>query len=86
MLFTDGLFEWRTGPGSERLGEDGLLAMARDLAALPAAGFVDALIDRTEAAASGYGGLDDDVAVVHLRWRQAVRPPVTQLLRPGSAG
>ena len=69
VLFTDGLFEWRVGPGSERLGEDGLLAMARDLAALPAAEFVDALIDRTEAAASRYGGLGDDVAVVHLGWQ-----------------
>jgi serine phosphatase RsbU (regulator of sigma subunit) len=69
VLFTDGLFEWRVGPGSERLGEDGLLAMARDLAALPPAEFVDALIERTEAAASRYGGLGDDVAVVHLGWQ-----------------
>ncbi len=45
VLFTDGLFEGRAGPGSERLGEDGLLAMARDLATLPAAAFVDALLD-----------------------------------------
>jgi hypothetical protein len=43
--------------------------MARDLAALPAAAFVDALIEQTEAAASDYGGLDDDVAVIHLGWR-----------------
>jgi len=71
VLFTDGLFEGRTGPGSQRLGEEGLLAMARDLAALPAAAFVDALIERTEAAASSYGGLADDVAVVHLRWAVA---------------
>jgi serine phosphatase RsbU (regulator of sigma subunit) len=69
VLFTDGLFEWRVGPGSERLGEDGLLAMARELAALPPAEFVDALIDRAEAAASRYGGLGDDVAVVHLGWK-----------------
>ena len=69
VLFTDGLFEWRVGPGSERFGEEGLLAMARDLAALPATEFVDALIERTEAAASGYGGLGDDVAVVHLGWK-----------------
>ena len=45
--------------------------MARNLAALPAAEFVDALIDGTEAAASQYGGLADDVAVVHLRWTAA---------------
>ncbi len=71
VLFTDGLFEGRVGPGSERLGEAGLVAMARSLAALPAADFVDALIDGTEAAASQYGGLADDVAVVHLRWTAA---------------
>ena len=68
VLFTDGLFEGRVGPGSERLGEEGLVAMARDLAARPAAEFVDALIDSAEAAASAYGGLADDVAVVHLGW------------------
>ena len=43
----------------------------RELAALPSAAFVDALIDRTEAAASQYGGLADDVAVVHLGWKAA---------------
>jgi serine phosphatase RsbU (regulator of sigma subunit) len=69
MLFTDGLFEGRTGPGSERLGEGGLLAMARELAGRPAAAFVDGLIERVEAATAPYGGLADDVAVVHLRWR-----------------
>jgi serine phosphatase RsbU (regulator of sigma subunit) len=69
VLFTDGLFECRTGPGSERLGEDGLLAVARELAAAPAVAFVDSLIERVEAASSPYGGLADDVAVVHLGWR-----------------
>jgi serine phosphatase RsbU (regulator of sigma subunit) len=71
VLFTDGLFEGRTGPGSQRLGEDGLLALARELAALPAAAFVDTLLDRTEAAASRHGGLADDIAVVHLGWSAA---------------
>jgi serine phosphatase RsbU (regulator of sigma subunit) len=71
VLFTDGLFEGRTGPGSERLGEEGLLAMARELAARPAAAFVDGLIERIEKATAPYGGLADDVAVVHLRWRGA---------------
>ena len=71
VLFTDGLFEGRTGPGSERLGEEGLLAMARELAARPAAAFVDGLIERIETATAPYGGLADDVAVVHLRWRGA---------------
>jgi serine phosphatase RsbU (regulator of sigma subunit) len=69
MLFTDGLFEGRTGPGSERLGEEGLLAMARELADRLAPAFVDGLIERIEAATAPYGGLADDVAVVHLRWR-----------------
>jgi serine phosphatase RsbU (regulator of sigma subunit) len=68
VLFTDGLFEGRTGPGSERLGEDGLLAVAGELAALPAAAFVDRLIERVETAAALYGGLTDDVAVVHVSW------------------
>jgi serine phosphatase RsbU (regulator of sigma subunit) len=69
MLFTDGLFEGRTGPGSERLGEEGLVTMARELADRPAAAFVDGLIERVETATAPYGGLADDVAVVHLRWR-----------------
>jgi serine phosphatase RsbU (regulator of sigma subunit) len=69
VLFTDGLFECRTGPGSERLGEEGLLARARELAGLPPAAFTDGLIERIEAAAAPYGGLADDVAVVHLGWR-----------------
>jgi hypothetical protein len=71
VLFTDGLFEGRIGPGSQRLGEDGLVTMARDLGPLPSAAFVDALMARTDAAAGRYGGLADDVAVVHLRWKDA---------------
>ena len=69
VLFTDGLFEGRIGPGSERLGEDGLLARARELSGLPPAPFVDRLIERIETAAAPYGGLADDVAVVYLGWR-----------------
>ena len=68
LLYTDGLFEGRTGPRGQRLGEDGLLALAGELAALRAADFADALLERTELAASPYGGLADDVAVVHLGW------------------
>ncbi len=70
VLYTDGLFEGRTGPHGQRLGEDGLLRLARELAALPAAGFADALLERTELAASPYGGLADDVALVHLAWTE----------------
>jgi serine phosphatase RsbU (regulator of sigma subunit) len=69
VLFTDGLFEGRTGPGSERLGEDGLLDMARELASLPAALFVDRLMERVEAATAPYGGVADDIAVLHMGWR-----------------
>ncbi len=69
VLFTDGLFEGRAGPAGHRLGEDGLADMARSLAALPPAGFVDGLIGRAEAAAAQYGGLADDVAVVDLGWQ-----------------
>ena len=69
VLFTDGLFEGRVGPRSQRLGEEGLLAMARDLAMLPPSSFVDTLLDTTEAAAAPYGGLADDVAIVHLGWK-----------------
>ncbi|WP_411977475.1 PP2C family protein-serine/threonine phosphatase [Streptomyces brevispora] len=67
VLFTDGLFEGRTGPGS-RLGEDGLLAMARRHGALTARSFVDTLVDEASEAAAPYGGLADDVAVLHLGW------------------
>jgi serine phosphatase RsbU (regulator of sigma subunit) len=71
VLFTDGLFEGRTGPGNERLGEEGLLELARSAAALPPEGFVDRLVGSAEALAEDYGGLADDVAVVHLQWNQA---------------
>ncbi len=69
VLFTDGLFEGRAGPGNQRLGEEGLLVMARGLAMLPPSGFVDTLLDTTEAAAAPYGGLADDVAIVYLGWK-----------------
>ncbi|MFD5519351.1 PP2C family protein-serine/threonine phosphatase [Streptomyces sp. NPDC127066] len=68
VLFTDGLFEGRVGRGTERLGEEGLLAMARELDALSPAAFVDGLIDGAEALAEAQGGLADDVAVLYLRW------------------
>ena len=67
VLFTDGLFEGRTGP-STRLGEDGLLRVARKLGALPPGAFVDALVEEATEGAAPYGGLADDVAVLHLGW------------------
>lgn len=69
VLFTDGLFEGRTGQDT-RLGEEGLLAMARDLSALPARPFVDALVAGATEGAAPYGGLADDVAVLHLAWKR----------------
>jgi serine phosphatase RsbU (regulator of sigma subunit) len=66
VLLTDGLFEAHSGRGDERLGENGLLELARPLAALPGPAFVDALIDQAEARAQGHGGFRDDVAVVRV--------------------
>ena len=66
VLLTDGLFEGHSGRGAERLGEDGLLELARPLAALPGPAFVDALIDQAEELAQAHGGFSDDVAVVRV--------------------
>lgn len=66
VLLTDGLFEAHSGPGAERLGENGLLELARPLASLPGPAFVDALIDQAEARAQAHGGFSDDVAVVRV--------------------
>ncbi|MER7922704.1 fused response regulator/phosphatase [Streptomyces sp. NPDC096057] len=68
VLFTDGLFEGHVGRGSERLGEDGLLSLAREGAALAPEPFVDELIASAERLAEAQGGLADDVAVMHLHW------------------
>ncbi|THA35219.1 response regulator [Streptomyces sp. A1277] len=68
VLFTDGLFEGRTGPRT-RLGEEGLLDMARSRAQLAARPFIDALVAGASEAATPHGGLADDVAVLHLGWR-----------------
>jgi serine phosphatase RsbU (regulator of sigma subunit) len=66
LLLTDGLFEGYCGSGTQRLGEDGLLALARSNADLPGAAFVDALIDSAEQLALPRGGLTDDIAVVRV--------------------
>ncbi|MGW0582825.1 PP2C family protein-serine/threonine phosphatase [Streptomyces sp. NPDC002920] len=68
VMFTDGLFEGYVGRGAERLGEAGLLAVAREEAALAPEPFVDRLIERVGGLAESQGGLADDVAVVHLCW------------------
>lgn len=66
VLLTDGLFEGHSGQGNERLGEDGLLELARSLADLPGREFVDALINGAEDRARAHGGLTDDIAVVRV--------------------
>ncbi|WP_372462155.1 PP2C family protein-serine/threonine phosphatase [Nocardia rosealba] len=73
MLFTDGLFEGHVGDGSRRLGEDGLLALANTLPTAHPDEFVDALIERVEDQAATAGGLDDDVAILYVRWRDNER-------------
>ncbi len=77
MLFTDGLFEGHTGTGNDRLGEAGLLELAKSLASLDSDMFVDRLISEAEARAESRGGLVDDVAALHLRWVDPV-PAGTQ--------
>jgi serine phosphatase RsbU (regulator of sigma subunit) len=66
LLLTDGLFEGYSGPGNQRLGEDGLLALARSHARLPGPAFVDALIDGAQELAQPHGGLTDDIAVLRV--------------------
>ena len=66
LLLTDGLFEGHSGHGEQRLGEDGLLEVARSLATLPGAEFVDALISAAEQRAQSHGGIADDIAVLRV--------------------
>jgi serine phosphatase RsbU (regulator of sigma subunit) len=66
LLLTDGLFEGYSGKGNTRLGEDGLLELARRHAHLPGPAFVDALIDGAQRLAEPRGGLTDDIAVVRV--------------------
>lgn len=66
LLLTDGLFEGHSGEGNERLGEEGLLELAREVASLPGPQFVETLIHRAEERAQPHGGLTDDIAVVRV--------------------
>ncbi|MFD8725954.1 PP2C family protein-serine/threonine phosphatase [Streptomyces sp. NPDC059629] len=70
VLFTDGLFEGRTAP-SKRLGEEGLLRLAMQHGHLPGQEFIDALVRGAASKAAPFGGLTDDVAVLHLGWNAA---------------
>ncbi|MFE3200116.1 PP2C family protein-serine/threonine phosphatase [Embleya sp. NPDC059237] len=73
VVFTDGLFEGRTEP-SARLGEDGLLRLATHYSHLPSQEFVDALVGGVASMAAPFGGLADDVAVLHLGWNPPTSP------------
>nr|WP_155764180.1 SpoIIE family protein phosphatase [Mycobacterium colombiense] len=66
LLLTDGLFEGYSGQGTQRLGEDGLLALAREHASKPGPAFVDALINGAQELAQPRGGLTDDIAVLRV--------------------
>jgi len=66
LLLTDGLFEGHSGAGNARLGEEGLLELARSRATLTGSAFVDALIAGAEEKAALHGGLSDDIAVVRV--------------------
>ncbi|WP_246398726.1 PP2C family protein-serine/threonine phosphatase [Mycobacterium vicinigordonae] len=66
LLLTDGLFEGYAGISGRRLGEAGLLDLARRHAESPGPEFVDAIIDGAEELARGMGGLSDDIAVVRV--------------------
>jgi serine phosphatase RsbU (regulator of sigma subunit) len=66
VLLTDGLIEGRSGRGTERLMEAGLLELARTYAHLPGRDFVNALIGDVERRAQSVGGITDDIAVVRV--------------------
>lgn len=66
LLLTDGLYEGYAGRGRERLGEGGLLELARRHVALSGPAFVDALIDAAQGRAQTHGGLTDDIAVLRV--------------------
>lgn len=66
VLLTDGLFEGHAGIGEQRLGEEGLLELARSVAGLPGPEFIDALIEGAERLAQSHGGISDDIAVLRV--------------------
>lgn len=70
VLYTDGLIEGKTGTGPERLGEDGLLDIARQHRDLPADDFINALLNTAQFLAAEAGGPSDDIALLHLEWNE----------------
>lgn len=71
VLVTDGLYEGRTAYG--RLGEKGLLDLAARYASRPPQAFVDALVGHVSLLAAPFGGLADDVTVLHLSCDRRIR-------------
>ena len=68
LLFTDGLIEGHVGPGADRLGDHGLIALIEVLrrANRPTAALVDELLAQVRALNGGE--LVDDVAVLSVGW------------------
>ncbi|HZR52731.1 MAG TPA: fused response regulator/phosphatase [Streptosporangiaceae bacterium] len=71
LMFTDGLIEGRVGAGSERLGSEGLMKLIAD--ARPDCPSDEDLLDRVvdQVRTLNRGDLDDDLAVLALRYRPA---------------
>ncbi len=75
LLFTDGLIEGRIGPGSERLGSEGLMDLLREVPSVPGQPReeqLDQLIDRVRQLNGG--NLDDDLAVLALGFSSPPAP------------
>ncbi|MFD9127106.1 PP2C family protein-serine/threonine phosphatase [Kitasatospora sp. NPDC059571] len=68
MLFTDGLIEGHVGDGPDRLGTDGLLELVRAAGPLPPDVLLDHLV--TTADRLNRGRHSDDLAILHLAWRE----------------
>lgn len=71
LMFTDGLIEGRIGAGSERLGSEGLMKLVAG--ARPDCPSDEELLDRVvdQVRTLNQGDLDDDLAVLALRFRPA---------------
>src|SRR5580692_1636780 len=68
LMFTDGLIEGRIGPGSERLGSEGLMNLVTSIRAAEPSLPDDQLLERVidEVRKLNSGDLDDDLAVLAL--------------------
>ncbi|HXL96223.1 MAG TPA: fused response regulator/phosphatase [Streptosporangiaceae bacterium] len=73
LMFTDGLIEGRIGPGSERLGSEGLMNLVTSIRTAEPSLPDDQLLERVidEVRKLNGGDLDDDLAVLALSCRPA---------------